>query len=138
MHDAANAEKGPEMNTSSVRTVMLALVHVPPSVDENEFNNWYNEEHAAERMQCPGFISVARFRATDNSRRYLALYELAGAGAIHTPEYGSLIRIPSDIGRPGVSGSALTERIIRSLNISARGVFEEVYRAPGHFPELKA
>jgi hypothetical protein len=125
------------MNTRIQRTVMLALVHVPPDMDETEFNNWYNKEHAAERMQCPGFISVARFRAADNSRRYLALYELAGVGAIQTPEYGSLIRIPSDIGRPGVSGSALTERIIRSLDISARGVFEEIYRAPGRFPELK-
>ena len=32
-----------------------------PADKEDDFNRWYNEEHLAERLAVPGFLSAARY-----------------------------------------------------------------------------
>lgn len=41
---------------------------------EDEFNQWYDREHMAERAAIPGFLWARRYRAQAGPRRYLALY----------------------------------------------------------------
>ena len=49
-----------------------------PADKEAEFNRWYNEEHLAERMAVPGFLSAARYEAVKGGPKHLAVYELIG------------------------------------------------------------
>jgi hypothetical protein len=72
--------------------LLLVMLDIDPSIDEDEFNRWYFEEHMPERLACPGFISARRFAAVEASPRYLALYEIEGPEAVQTEEYRSLAR----------------------------------------------
>jgi hypothetical protein len=47
-----------------------------PADKEEEFNHWYNEEHLAERLSVPGFLSGARYEAVKGGPKHLACYEL--------------------------------------------------------------
>jgi len=42
--------------------LLMVWADVPPD-KEQEFNRWYNEEHLAERLAVPGFLSGARYEA---------------------------------------------------------------------------
>lgn len=54
---------------------------------EAEFHRWYEEEHLAERMAIPGFISARRFEAIEGSPKYLALYDLETADVLQSAAY---------------------------------------------------
>src|SRR5882762_10243430 len=69
------------------RGLLLVMLDIDPSVDEGDFHRWYFEEHVAERMSCPGFLSARRFEAVDGKPRYLAMYDLDGPEALQTEEY---------------------------------------------------
>ena len=43
---------------------------------EDEFKRWYEEEHLAQRMAIPGFLSAPRFQAVEGTPKYLAIYDL--------------------------------------------------------------
>ena len=51
------------------------------------FNQWYNEEHLPELLECPGWLSASRYEAVRGTPKYLAIYDLADASALGTPEY---------------------------------------------------
>jgi hypothetical protein len=40
--------------------LLLFMTDIDPA-HEDEFNRWYEEEHLAERMAIPGFLSARRF-----------------------------------------------------------------------------
>jgi hypothetical protein len=116
------------------RTVLVTLMDIDPSLDDAEFNRWYDEEHVAERMQCPGFISAARFRSVEGSPKYLAVYELAGPEALLTPEY---LALPSRARKNlGPHPSELTRRMLEGIRSVARNVYSEIYAAEGEQPDL--
>jgi hypothetical protein len=54
---------------------------------EVQFNQWYNEVHLPELLACPGWLSASRYEAVHGTPKYLAIYDLAGASALETPEY---------------------------------------------------
>jgi hypothetical protein len=58
-----------------------------PAEKEAEFNRWYNEEHLAERLAVPGFLSAARYEAVKGGPKHLALYELENAAVMESPAY---------------------------------------------------
>ena len=66
---------------------LLFVTMEPPPALEEEFNDWYDTEHVPERLGLPGFETARRFRCLDGFPRYLAMYDLAQVGALHTPEY---------------------------------------------------
>jgi hypothetical protein len=69
---------------------MSALLLVVIDVDaehEEEFNRWYDEEHIPEKRAAPGFRSARRFVSHDRPGRYLAVYEIADADVVTSPEY---------------------------------------------------
>jgi len=43
---------------------------------EQDFNDWYDQEHLAALATVPGVIAVRRFRATEGAPRYMAVYHL--------------------------------------------------------------
>ncbi len=52
-----------------------------------QFNQWYNETHLPELLECPGWLSASRYEAVRGTPKYLALYDLADAAALESPEY---------------------------------------------------
>jgi hypothetical protein len=58
---------------------------------EAEFHRWYEEEHLAERMAIPGFISARRFEAIEGSPKYLALYDLETANVLQSAAYRHIV-----------------------------------------------
>jgi hypothetical protein len=67
--------------------LLVVDVAVDPSV-EQQWNNWYDTKHLPEIVDCPGFLSGARYRAEDEAGpRYLTIYELSGPEALESDEF---------------------------------------------------
>ena len=58
-----------------------------PADKEAEFNRWYNEEHLAERLSVPGFLSAARYEAVKGGPKHLAVYELDSPAVLESEAY---------------------------------------------------
>lgn len=66
--------------------LLLVMIDVDPE-HEQEFNEWYENEHLPERSACKGFLTGRRFVALEGGPRYLALYDLDSPGALTSEEY---------------------------------------------------
>jgi hypothetical protein len=66
-----------------------------PADKESEFNRWYNEEHLAERLAIPGFLSGARYEAVKGGPKHLAVYELESAAVIESAAYKKVASNPT-------------------------------------------
>lgn len=53
----------------------ISAMEVDPAIEE-EFNEWYNEEHMPLMDAVPGILSARRFRAVGGLPRYVAVYHL--------------------------------------------------------------
>ena len=59
---------------------LLVLTNARDGRDE-EFNDWYTNQHLADVVTVPGFVSAQRFKLADplgskHDHRYLAIYEI--------------------------------------------------------------
>jgi hypothetical protein len=77
---------------------------------EAEFHRWYEEEHLAERMVIPGFLSARRFEAIEGSPKYLAFYDLETPDVLQSAAYRHIV---------GAAKSPWTKRM-ESLFINGR------------------
>ena len=66
--------------------IFLVYTDIDPVHDE-EFNAWYDTEHLGDLLKMPGFLSAARYVAVKGGPKYLAVYELATADALKSPEF---------------------------------------------------
>lgn len=74
----------------------LLMVWADVPVDkEQEFNRWYNEEHLAERMAIPGFLSGARYEAFKGGPKHLAVYELESPAVLQSAAYKKVSENPT-------------------------------------------
>lgn len=55
--------------------VCISAMDVDPAIDD-EFNEWYNEEHMPLMDSVPGTLSARRFRATSGLPGYVSVYHL--------------------------------------------------------------
>jgi hypothetical protein len=67
-----------------------------PAGAEKEFNRWYNEEHLAERLAVPGFLSAARYEAVKGGPKHLAVYELESPAVLDSADYQRVQANPTD------------------------------------------
>ena len=74
----------------SERKAMLMVMLECEDGWEQEFNQWYDEEHLPERLACPGFLSAKRYRAIEGKPRFLATYELESLDALKSEQYLAL------------------------------------------------
>jgi len=66
---------------------LLFVFAEPGAVPDEEFHDWYDNEHAPARLSVPGIRTGYRYRALDGQRPgWLAWYELDLA-ALDSPEY---------------------------------------------------
>jgi hypothetical protein len=70
------------------KTRGTALLMVWADIDpefEAEYHRRYDEEHFANLLAVPGFLSGGRYVALKGGPKYLALYELEAAEALRSP-----------------------------------------------------
>ena len=66
-----------------------------PADKEAEFDHWYNEEHLAERLAIPGFLSAARYAAVKGGPKHLAYYELESPAVLQSAAYRKVQENPT-------------------------------------------
>ncbi|QUS38877.1 hypothetical protein RPMA_08585 [Tardiphaga alba] len=54
---------------------------------EQEFNQWYDREHLAERVAIDGFLEARRYVAVNAAPKYLGLYSTATFDVLDSPAY---------------------------------------------------
>lgn len=59
---------------------LFMVMSNPVEGREEEYNNWYSNQHIQDLVKVPGIVSAQRFRITDpaaaSSWRYLAVYQV--------------------------------------------------------------
>ena len=78
---------------------ILAVWSEIPDEVEQEYNDWYNQEHLYERLSVPGILSAARYESVTNGPKHLAIYELENVKVLESPEYLNFKKYPSDWSR---------------------------------------
>jgi hypothetical protein len=79
-----------------------------PSDKEKEFNRWHNEEHLAERMSIPGFLSAARYEAVKGGPKHLACYELESPAVLESQAYKRVAEHPTEWTKRAGPGTVAT------------------------------
>ena len=62
--------------------VYIVKMDIPADV-EQDFNDWYNKEHAPGLASVPGCFRARRFLAADGQPKYMAVYEIETPDVIH-------------------------------------------------------
>jgi hypothetical protein len=93
--------------------IFLVFTDVDPKHEE-EFNAWYDTEHLGDLLKLPGFLDAARYVAVKGGPRYLAIYELATADALKSPEFQRLRAEPSPWSRR-MSPTVIGKNLARTL-----------------------
>src|SRR5438552_16308521 len=57
------------------------------NVAEDEFNDWYDQEHIPERQRVPGFLRCQRWIGAENPRQSVATYDLDSLAVLKSPPY---------------------------------------------------
>ncbi len=99
------------------RGLLLIMMEIDPEHEE-DFNRWYAQEHIAERLGIPGVLSARRFKVTEGSPKYLALYELESPDVIDSEAYKYFYE--------GGGRTEWTERVMGRLTAFVRNVYVEV------------
>jgi hypothetical protein len=86
-------------DTALPRCLLIVTAEVDAEV-EAEWNHWYDTVHLPDALACPGVLRGRRYvqsgeasqsdRGTSSraaAKAYTAVYELADAGAVTTPEF---------------------------------------------------
>ncbi|KAJ8082791.1 hypothetical protein AAF712_003639 [Marasmius tenuissimus] len=91
-------------------------------VNENDFNDWYDNEHAPARVKVPGIFTAVRYLAIDHkSPKWLALYDIADSHVLQSNEYQALRTKASQNERNIISRlSLLNRQILTLLNTSPK------------------
>ena len=84
------------MATKKKGTGLMMVWADVPADKEKEFNSWYNEEHLAERMRIPGFLSGARYEAVKGGPKHLAFYELENVAVLESDAYMKVRKNPTE------------------------------------------
>ena len=84
--------------------LLMVWVEVPAD-KEDDFNAWYNEEHLAERLAIPGFLSAARYESdSPGAPKHLAMYELENIGVMTSEAYLSVRAQPDRVDEALLAG----------------------------------
>ena len=78
-----------------------------PGFDETEWNDWYEKQHIAARLEIPGFLCIRRFRLSDGQTSnpaslmaptYLALYEVDHPDVLSSAPYVKVVKHEASLG----------------------------------------
>lgn len=108
--------------TARKGTGLLMVWADVPADREDEFNRWYTEEHVAERLTVPGFLSAARYEAVKGGPKHLACYELESVAVLESPAYRRLQAEPTPWTRrcsPAVIGTTFIRNVYTMIHPAA-------------------
>ena len=104
---------------SMARGVLVVLTEPDPRYEE-EYNAWYDDEHMAERLSIPGFVSARRWRSATTAGRYLATYEVESIDVFTSAAY---------LAHYGDNQSPWSKRVLAKLKQFRRWTAEQI--SPG-------
>ena len=110
------------MATKKKGTGLLMVWCDVPADKEPDFNRWYNEEHLAERLSVPGFLSAARYEAVKGGPKHLAVYELESAAVLDSPAYKKVQANPTEWTKrsgPGTIATTFIRNVYRMIHPQA-------------------
>jgi|TARA_B110000014_G_C20043841_1_gene542697 hypothetical protein len=76
--------------------LLMTFTEVPSQI-EQDFNEWYNNEHLDERINIPGFRRARRYEAIDADIKYLTTYEALNSDNIASKDYLDVLKKPSEL-----------------------------------------
>ncbi|KAJ7572648.1 hypothetical protein C8J56DRAFT_988705 [Mycena floridula] len=86
-------------------------------IPEEEFNDWYTNEHAPARLALPGFLTAARYKAIDSVQpKWLTLYDLSSPEVGNSAEYEAMT----------AAGSEREVRMMQNIGFLNRRVYERI------------
>lgn len=103
-------------NSQGVPGLLLVMNDVPADL-EDDYNRWYHEEHLAERLALPGFVSARRYRAVDSQPAYMVVYKCSSINALTSPAYRQVLDNPT----------ALTRKLLPKLQNVTRAACRETW-----------
>lgn len=109
------------------KALFVVQTNAVPGRDE-EFNDWYDNQHLADLLEVPGFVAAQRFRLEDVPRdppvapyryRYLAIYEIEGdpdvaLAALSRARTGWVLSEAMEEDRQAFVFTPVTERVVRA------------------------
>jgi hypothetical protein len=82
------------MTTTTMPGAVVVFTDVDPE-HEDEFNQWYQEQHLGERLGVPGFRSARRLESVVGGIKYLAFYETDSVATLASPQYREQLNNPT-------------------------------------------
>lgn len=73
--------------TSAIGGGMLLAAIDYRGIAEDEFHQWYDDEHIPERLAVPGFLAARRYLSADGARFSLVVYELEDVSVLRSDSY---------------------------------------------------
>ncbi|KAJ3576655.1 hypothetical protein NP233_g297 [Leucocoprinus birnbaumii] len=71
--------------------LLFVLGECEPAVSINDFNDWYDNEHAPARLTVPGISTAIRYKSNDSQTpSWLAIYDLSSPSITKSPPYLAL------------------------------------------------
>ena len=76
----------------AIEAPFLLVAEMDPSEDEDDFNEWYNQEHVPMVAGMPGYVRCGRYEivpdesASDTARKYLTIHEVQDLNGFTGPE----------------------------------------------------
>ena len=107
-------------------TILVVMMDVDPE-HEDEFNEWYNDEHLPERLEIPGYVSARRFKLEEGEGvlRYLCIWELEDGSPLQSEQYKAQRARPSQ----------LRDRANVHIRQRMRGLYKQIYPLTGAFED---
>lgn len=75
----------------SGKGMLVTMMDVDPA-EELDFNDWYDKEHLAERVEIEGFSEARRYIAHDAEPKYLNLYTTLTFDVLTSPQYAHALQ----------------------------------------------
>ena len=82
-------------SSKEVPGLLVVMSDIPADLDQ-EFNQWYHEEHLAERLALPGFLCARRYRSVGSQPNYMVVYKCETIYALASPQYRKVLDNPTD------------------------------------------
>ena len=107
-------------------TILVVMMDVDPE-HEDEFNEWYNDEHLPERLEIPGYVSARRFKLEEGEGvlKYLCIWELEDGSPLQSEQYKAQRERPSQ----------LRDRANVHIRQRMRGLYKQIYPLTGAFED---
>jgi antibiotic biosynthesis monooxygenase (ABM) superfamily enzyme len=104
------------MATGSGTGLLAIWTDIAPE-SEAEFNEWYDNEHIAQLLGVPGFLSGRRNQAVDGKPKYIAIYELADEDVLKGDAFRQVRENPT----------TWTKKMVAQFRNTQRGVFKQIF-----------